>query len=74
VTDQQPRVPVDGARKQAAEREAGECACPPSFMRQRKHHPRCPVQPPAHNAGPSVAEAAAQDRAHWTAKYAGEGQ
>jgi hypothetical protein len=29
---------------------------------------------PAHNAGPTVAEAAADDRAHWTAKYAGEGQ
>jgi hypothetical protein len=29
---------------------------------------------PAHNAGPSVAECAANDRAHWDAKYAGEGQ
>jgi hypothetical protein len=24
---------------------------------------------PAHNTGPTVAEAAADDRAHWTAKY-----
>jgi hypothetical protein len=29
---------------------------------------------PAHNAGPSVAECAADDRAHWERKYAGEGQ
>lgn len=29
---------------------------------------------PAHNAGPSVREAAANDRAHWDTKYAGEGQ
>jgi hypothetical protein len=32
------------------------------------------LQTPAHNAGPSVAEAAANDRAHWDVKYAGEGQ
>lgn len=30
--------------------------------------------PPAHNAGPTVAECAAQDRAYWTDKHAGEGQ
>ena len=32
------------------------------------------IQPPtpAHNAGPTIREAAAQDRAHWTDKYAGE--
>jgi hypothetical protein len=29
---------------------------------------------PAHNAGPTVAECAAQDRAYWTDKHAGEGQ
>jgi hypothetical protein len=29
---------------------------------------------PAHNAGPSIAECAQADDAHWTAKYAGEGQ
>jgi hypothetical protein len=29
---------------------------------------------PAHNAGPSVAECAAHDRAHWADKYAGEQQ
>lgn len=29
---------------------------------------------PAHNAGPSVREAAADDRRWWTDKYAGEGQ
>lgn len=28
---------------------------------------------PAHDAGPSVREAAAQDAAHWNDKYAGEG-
>ncbi len=27
-----------------------------------------------HNAGPTVAECAAQDRAYWTNKHAGEGQ
>lgn len=27
-----------------------------------------------HNAGPTVAECAAQDRAYWTDKHAGEGQ
>ena len=27
---------------------------------------------PAHNAGPTVAECAAQDRAYWTDKHAGE--
>jgi hypothetical protein len=32
------------------------------------------IQPPAHNAGPSVAECAQADDAHWAAKYAGEGQ
>jgi hypothetical protein len=29
---------------------------------------------PAHGVGPTVREAARDDRAHWTAKYAGEGQ
>lgn len=29
---------------------------------------------PAHNAGPSIREAADQDAAHWNDKYAGEGQ
>jgi len=29
---------------------------------------------PAHNAGPTVREAAADDRRWWTDKYAGEGQ
>jgi hypothetical protein len=33
-----------------------------------------PQQPPAHDVGPSVAECAQADDAHWTAKYAGEGQ
>lgn len=28
---------------------------------------------PAHNAGPTVREAAADDRAHWDNKHAGEG-
>jgi hypothetical protein len=39
-------------------------------------HIRNALQPPAdaHNAGPSVAECAAQDAAHWNDKYAGEGQ
>ncbi len=32
------------------------------------------LQPPAHNAGPSIREAADQDAAHWNDKYAGEGQ
>jgi hypothetical protein len=27
-----------------------------------------------HNAGPTVAECASQDRAYWTDKHAGEGQ
>ncbi|MFI6854525.1 hypothetical protein [Streptomyces sp. NPDC050416] len=35
---------------------------------------RAALQPPAHNDGRSVAEAAADDRAHWERKYAGEGQ
>jgi hypothetical protein len=32
------------------------------------------LQPPAHNAGPSIAECAQADDAHWNTKYAGEGQ
>jgi len=32
------------------------------------------ANPPAHNAGPTVAECAAQDRAYWTDKHAEEGQ
>lgn len=31
-----------------------------------------PKAVPAHDTGPSVAEAAADDRAHWTQKYAGD--
>lgn len=33
-----------------------------------------PNDQPAHNASPTVAECAAQDRAYWTDKHAGEGQ
>ncbi|MDR3083101.1 MAG: hypothetical protein LBV60_19645 [Streptomyces sp.] len=33
-----------------------------------------PQPAPAHNAGPSVRECAAQDAAHWNDKYAGEGR
>lgn len=32
------------------------------------------LDPPTRNDGPSVAECAAADRAHWADKYAGEGQ
>ena len=32
------------------------------------------IQRPDPAAGPTVAEAATQDRAHWADKYAGEGQ
>jgi len=35
---------------------------------------RAALQQSAHNAGPSVAEAAADDRAHWERKHAREGQ
>ncbi|MFJ4974172.1 hypothetical protein ACIP6X_02275 [Streptomyces coeruleorubidus] len=43
--------------------------------RETARHIHTALQPPptAHNAGPSVAECA-RDDAHWTAKYAGEGQ
>lgn len=34
----------------------------------------CGCHPPAHNAGPTVAECTAQDRAYWTDKHAEEGQ
>ncbi|WP_318201083.1 hypothetical protein [Streptomyces sp. SCL15-4] len=40
---------------------ATSCTCPRSFMRQRGHHPDCPLaDDPA--AGPTVPECAANDR------------
>lgn len=49
---------------------AAKCSCPQSFMRQRRHHPSCSVQP-ASDVGPSVAEAAADDR-RWPLEKHGE--
>jgi hypothetical protein len=61
--------PENGAQT-GAESFAPACSCPRTFMRQRGHHPKCPVAL-AHNAGPSVAECAANDR-RWPLEKAGE--
>ncbi|MFG2352624.1 hypothetical protein [Streptomyces sp. NPDC048521] len=43
---------------------APTCTCPRSFMRQRGHHPKCPIA-----AEPTPAEEALTDRAYWQQKY-----
>jgi hypothetical protein len=44
----------------------------PDELRELAEADDLAIHSPAHTAGPTVAEAAAQDRAYWASKYAGE--
>jgi predicted esterase len=62
----EPVVSVHGARDMSPEaREAVEALIAVAKRQMTE-------DPPDHNDGPSVREAAADDRAYWTAKYARE--
>lgn len=49
---------------------APACTCPRSYMRQRGHHPACPLADDL-AAGPTAVEATAQDR-RWPLEKEGE--